>query len=84
MTKLHEAREERSFLEIARSRPVVRRAFRIAMVVGFVLAVINHGNTIISGNMNFEILCKVFVTFLVPYSVSTYSSVLAIRENEPD
>lgn len=80
MTNLPDAPLEQSFLEIAISRSVVIRALRIAIVVGLILAVINHGDMIVRGEFSLELLCKIFLTFLVPYSVSTYSSVLAVRE----
>ena len=81
MTKLREESADLSFLVIARRPSVVKRAVRIAVVVGFVLAIINHGNMLISGQISWEIVCKIFVTFCVPYCVSTYSSVLAVRES---
>ena len=81
MTRLREESADPGFLAIARRPSVVKRAVRVAVVVGLVLAVINHGNMLISGQISWEILCKIFVTFCVPYCVSTYSSVLAVRES---
>lgn len=69
------------FWQISRRKPVVRRAVRIALVVGTILAVINHGDRLLLGDINFNVGLKILMTFCVPYSVSTYSSVLAIREN---
>jgi len=68
------------FWKIARSRAVVRRAISVASVVGTVLAVINHGDLIVQGHFGLTLAFKIALTFCVPYSVSTYSSVLAIRE----
>ncbi len=69
-----------SFFSIAREPSVVRRAVQIASIVGVVLAVINHGDRLASGNFDRVTILKIGLTFLVPYCVSTYSSVLAIRE----
>ncbi len=69
------------FWQIAISRQVVRRATRIALIVGTVLAAINHGDRLLSGDIDLIIALKILLTYCVPYSVSTYSSVLAIREN---
>ena len=69
-----------TFLGIARQRTVVLRALRIASIVGLVLAVLNHGDTILAGEAQLSTWIKVALTFLVPYSVSTYSSVMAVRE----
>lgn len=72
---------ELSFWTIATSKPVVKRATRIALIVGTVLAVINHGDRLVSGTLNLAAFMKILLTYFVPYSVSSYSSVLAIREN---
>ncbi len=60
---------------------VVRRAFITALVVGIVLALINHGQAILTGTVSVDAALRMALTFLVPYLVSTTSSVLAIIEN---
>lgn len=65
---------------IARQPSVVRRAGKIALVVGVVLAMINHGDKILGFTLSATDLGKIALTFCVPYCVSTYSSVLAIKE----
>lgn len=72
--------QDLSFLAIATSRSVVLRAARIAAVVGLVLAIINHADTVLAGQTSATTLLKIAITFLVPYCVSTYSSVGAVRE----
>lgn len=67
------------FRQIAFSGPVVKRAIRVALVVGIVLAIINHGDRLLQGVPEWGLVFKVLLTFCVPYSVSTYSSVLAVR-----
>ena len=71
------------FWSIATSRLVIKRATRISLVVGTILAIINHGDRIMFGDISLEAAFKILLTYCVPYSVSTYSSVLAIRENSP-
>ncbi|WP_299596798.1 nitrate/nitrite transporter NrtS [uncultured Tateyamaria sp.] len=66
--------------QIATDRTVMRRATKIALVVGIVIAVINHGDRMAAGQMDASAWLKCALTFLVPYSVSTYSSVMAVRE----
>lgn len=82
MTKQLEECTDRGFLAIACSRAVVIRALRIAIIVGLVLAVINHGDKIVNGELSPGVFFKIFVTFFVPYVVSTYSSVLAVRDRD--
>ena len=69
-----------SFLAVATDPSVVRRAAKIALIVGVILAVINHGNRLIAGEVDAGTLVRIALTFLVPYSVSTYSSVQAVRD----
>ena len=69
-----------SFVYLATRASVMRRAAKIALVVGVVLAAINHGDRILSGTLDSGGVFKILLTFCVPYCVSTYSSVLAIRE----
>ena len=55
--------------------------------MGAILAVINHGDKMISGSIAGGDIVKIILTFVVPYLVSTLSSVLAEidrRSNEID
>lgn len=55
-------------------RRVRDRAVRVALVVGTILFLINQLDVVISGNMTLLVVMKIALTFLVPYSVSTYSA----------
>ena len=65
-------------LQLAFSWPVVRLALIMAVVVGSVLVTINHGACVLSGHFNFTCAWQSALTMLVPYTVSTVSSVLAL------
>lgn len=67
-------------LALAFQRSVVRRALRVAAIVGVVLIVINHGDRILFGEITSRSLFQMGLTFLVPYVVSTVSSVGALRD----
>lgn len=69
-----------SFLSIALSRNVVARATRVALIVGTVLALINHGDRILGLTLTGSNIWQILLTYLVPYAVSTWSAVGAIRE----
>lgn len=73
------AREIAGWLALATSAGVVRRALLMAGVVGALLITINHGDAILRGDVDGRRLLKMALTLLVPYSVSTYSSVGAMR-----
>jgi len=70
----------RSWLEIALSAGVVRRALKYAVVVGVLLIAINHGNAILTGEVSLTRVFQMILTVFVPYAVSTSSSVAALRE----
>ena len=59
--------------------PVVRRALLFAVTVGPVLVAINHADALLAGAVGRERWLKIGLTMLVPYAVSTISSVLALR-----
>jgi hypothetical protein len=59
--------------------PVVRRALICVVIVGAVLITINHGDAIVHGDVSAGRLIQMALTLLVPYCVSTFSSVAAMR-----
>ena len=72
----------REWLTVACQRGVVLRACKYAVVVGAVLITINHGDALLAGDVDLRRLLKMGLTALVPYVVSTLSSVgatLALR-----
>ena len=73
---------QNSFISLALSRRVMIRAFNIALLVGTILALINHGEKILSLTLSCEDFVKIILTYLVPYGVSTWSAVQAIKGTE--
>lgn len=67
------------WLRMASSASVVRRALAYAVVVGAILIAINHGDALLRGDVDGLRAFKMGLTVLVPYTVSTLSSVAAIR-----
>ena len=67
---------------IATSHSVRRRAALMSIIVGTVLGLINHGDAIFQGTISPPDTVHVIVTYIVPYCVSTVSSVLAALENQ--
>jgi hypothetical protein len=70
----------KEWLRIAGEASVRRRALRTVAVVGSILITINHGDAILHGEIDRFRLLKMALTLFVPYLVSTFSSVGAIRE----
>ena len=62
------------------SKSVVSRAVKVALIVGAILAFINHGGVILSGSITLECWIKMLLTCLVPYIVSSVTATLNIME----
>jgi len=67
-------------LKIACQPKVISTATRFALIVGPVLVMINHGDSIINHTMSNEEWLKSALTMIVPYLVSTLSSISAYRD----
>ena len=67
-------------LRLALESSVVKRALKYAVVVGLILIAINHSDAILRGDLTGGRLFKMALTVVVPYVVSTLSSVGALRE----
>ncbi len=72
-------------LALALKPSVIKRALKYAFIVGAVLIAINHGDAVLRGDMPPTRWFRMGLTVLVPYVVSTLSSVGAMREigNKP-
>jgi hypothetical protein len=51
----------------------------VAAVVGTILITINHADALLQGEVSVKRIWQMGLTYLVPYCVSTYSSVSALR-----
>ncbi len=71
-----------AWLRLAARPSIVRRALLTAVIVGSALTLINHGDAILRGSLDYARFAKMLLTFAVPYVVSTVSSVAARRELE--
>ena len=67
------------WVRLAFRRDVVRRALVFAAVVGTILLAINHGPALLRGEVGGERLAQIALTYCVPYAVTTFASVQAIR-----
>jgi len=74
----------KSRLKVACRPRVVRTALKFALIVGPILVLINHGDAILAGTMDHVAWLKSALTVLVPYLVSTLSSIHAYLDCEID
>jgi len=70
----------RSWLSMALAARVVKRSLKVSLIVGSVLVGINHGDVLMSGEAGGELFWKIPMTYCVPFSVSTFASVDALRQ----
>lgn len=68
-------------LPIFFSKPVATRAFKVALIVGVILAFINHGNLILAGKLDLECWIKMIATCFVPYTVSSVTATMNIMDS---
>ena len=73
---------QRSILSYCLERATLLFALKLALVVGTVLALINHGQAIFTGHVTFDQLIPILITYCVPFSVSMYSQVQGKRERD--
>ena len=69
-------------LKLALSKNVRNRALRVSLLVGSILVLINHADSIYNGSLKATNLLQILATYIVPYLVSTYSSVSALKDQE--
>ena len=67
-----------SFISALTAVVTVKRALKISAIVGTILITINHGDNIHEGNI--PALWKIIFTYIVPYSVSSYSTATLMLE----
>jgi hypothetical protein len=74
----------RAVLTLCITRPVMQRAGVPALIVGAILVLINHGPAIREGTVDSGRLLQMLLTVLVPYVVSTVSSVITILDMQKE
>lgn len=73
------------FLHIALSRHIVRNAFKIALVVGTLLNLVNQGESLLH-DVTISWL-HLWLNYLVPYCVASYSAArneIELRDNNDE
>ncbi len=63
---------------IARGR-TRRPAFRVALVVGTLLTVVNQADVLLPGSFSVELVARIVANFLIPYVVSSIGFLSAHR-----
>lgn len=58
------------------------RSIKTALVVGTILAIINHGLDILSGQFSPRWIVPMLITYLVPFCVATFGQVQGKRQRD--
>ena len=69
----------RESMRLALRPDILHRSIRVALVVGTVLALINHGDRIMTLSLDGQSLLRIALTYAVPFGVATWSAVQATR-----
>lgn len=63
-------------------RDTIVRSLKAALVIGTLLGLINHGQALVSGHFTLSDLVPLLITYLVPFSVTTYGQVQGKRQRD--
>ncbi len=63
-------------------RPTLVFSLKMALVVGTLLAVINHGQAIFTGHFTSDRLLPMLLTYCVPFAVAMYSQIQGKRQRD--
>lgn len=74
----------RTWTAATSDRGILRRSIVTCLIVGALLAVINHGDELIRGEFDSTMAWQIGLTFLVPFIVATLSGAAAIRGRASD
>lgn len=62
----------KTYLHALRNREMMPTAIRVALVVGTILFMINHGSALAEGKMNRNRWFAALLTYIVPYCVNIH------------
>ena len=82
LVRVQYASSLRRFVHHLFRRETVLRALKVAGIVGPILTLINQYDVLLSLDFSPRLLAKIGLTFLVPYSVSSFSSARAYMDNK--
>ncbi len=75
-------KKQRSILSYCLERDTLLFAAKLALLVGTILGLINHGQALFTGHLTIDQLIPLLVTYCVPFCVSMFSQVQGKRERD--
>lgn len=67
------------WIKLALRRDIFLRSIKVAVIVGTLLAAINHGDSLLALTIDTGAALKILLTYLVPFCVATWSAVEVAR-----
>jgi hypothetical protein len=74
--------EKRPLITYCLERATLLFSIKMALIVGTILALINHGQAMFTGHFTFDQLVPLLITYCVPFTVAMYSQVQGKRERD--
>ncbi|AIU66260.1 phosphoenolpyruvate protein kinase [Vibrio coralliilyticus] len=69
------------FFKTAGEPAILKRSLKVSLIVGTILMFINHGDKLLSSNIDATLVIKILMTYCVPFCVSTQASVSATLQS---
>ena len=60
---------------------ISNRAFRVALIVGTILNLINHYDLLLGQQLSIKELIQIVLTYIVPYFVSTHGQLVSLTNH---
>lgn len=73
---------QRSLIAYCLERATLLFSMKMALVVGTLLALINHGQAIFTGHFTSDRLPPLLLTYCVPFAVAMYSQIQGKRQRD--
>lgn len=72
----------RTIIAYCKERDTIVRSTKTALLVGTILAIINHGQDMLTGQLSPHWVVPMLITYLVPFSVVTFGQVQGKRQRD--
>ena len=72
----------RSFFQYAKEKTCLPRSIKIALLVGTINALITQYDAVFNGTLALTNIFQIVLTYMVPFGVATFSSVMQARQDE--
>jgi hypothetical protein len=74
--------QTRIIIRYCTERDTIVRSIKMALIVGTILAIINHGQDMLTGQLSPRWIVPMLITYLVPFSVVTFGQVQGKRQRD--